>query len=43
MSWLKHWFSRRGALPLTCYLAAALLWAASALVRRTRWRMPGGA
>ena len=32
MSWLKHWFSRRGALPLTCYLAAALLWLASALV-----------
>ena len=32
MNKLKHWFSRRGALPLTCYLAAALLWVASALV-----------
>lgn len=26
MKALKHWFDRRGALPLTCYLAAALLW-----------------
>ena len=32
MSKLKCWFSRRGALPLTCYLAAGLLWLASALV-----------
>lgn len=26
MKALKRWFDRRGALPLTCYLAAALLW-----------------
>lgn len=26
MKALKRWFDRRGALPLTCYLAATLLW-----------------
>lgn len=26
MKTLKRWFSRRGALPLTCYLVAAALW-----------------
>lgn len=28
MSRLQRWFSRRGALPLTCYLLAAVLWLA---------------
>ena len=26
MKTLKRWFSRRGALPLTCYLVAVVLW-----------------
>lgn len=26
MKTLQHWFSRRGALPLTCYLVAVVLW-----------------